>query len=257
MNDNIPFRPASVRSLGVARLAAAILIAAMAAGCAPPNGKQINDPYEAQNRDTHQANLGLDKHVIRPVSQAYGTVLPSPLRTGISNASANLSLPSYVLNDLFQFKLADAAHNTLRFAVNSTVGILGLFDPAGQIGLTARKNDFGRTLYAWGAREGAYVEAPVLGPTTERDLAGTVVDTFTDPLAYVLPNGLTYVPTALSVASKLNDRYKYASTIDSIYYESADSYAQLRLLYLEKRHYDLGQTAAAATYDPYEDPYAK
>ena len=104
-------------------------------------------------------------------------------------------------------------------------------------------------------REGAYLEVVVLGPTTERDLAGTVVDTVTNPTMFLLPHVPLVYPLGVQVGSKLGDRYKYNDLVDSVLHDSADSYAQERLIYLEKRHYDLGETPPAAN-DPYEDPYA-
>ena len=243
------FGPRVVRS-------SAILAVAALAGCAAPKGPGvINDPYEAQNRENHQVNIALDSHLIRPASQAYGKVLPPPVRSAVTNLGGNLSLPGYVMNDLLQAKVGDAAQNTLRFAFNTVFGVGGLFDPAGALGLHAKKNDFGATLATWGVREGAYLEVIALGPTTERDLAGTVVDTIVDPVNAILPKAVRGYPTVIEFGAALNTRYKYKDTLDSILHGSADGYAQERLIYLEKRHYDLGEPAPAAT-DPYEDPYA-
>lgn len=251
-NAKFPFPPVGAR---FARSSAILAVAALA-GCAPSKGPGvINDPYEAQNRENHAVNVAADTHLIRPASQAYGTVLPGPVRAGVNNFTANLSLPDYVMNDLLQAKVGDAAQNTLRFAFNTVFGIGGIFDPAGALGLHEKRNDFGETLAVWGVREGAYLEVIALGPTTERDLAGTVVDTLADPVNALLPKAARGYPTVLELGAKLNSRYTYKDTVDSILHGSADSYAQERLIYLEKRHYDLGEPAPAAT-DPYEDPYA-
>ena len=257
MIHNISFPAPAIRARSVSRLLVAVVLVGTVASCAAPNGQQFNDPYEAQNRENHAANIALDKALVRPASQAYGAVLPAPVRSGIGNFASNLSLPSYVLNDLLQLKVADAGANTLRFAFNTIFGIGGIFDPAGALGLHEKHNDFGETLYVWGVREGAYVEAPLLGPTTERDLAGKVVDVLADPVGLAVPSRLRYLPTGVEIASKLGERYKFTGTFDSILHDSADSYAQERLLFLEKRHYDLGQKSPSATYDPYEDPYGK
>lgn len=251
-NAKFPF-PAAGTRLG--RPAALLLLAALA-GCAPSKGPGvINDPYEAQNRANHETNVALDSHLIRPASQVYGKILPPPVRAGVSNFAGNLSLPGYVMNDLLQAKIADAGQNTLRFAFNTIFGIGGIFDPAGALGVHAKRNDFGETLAVWGVREGAYLEVVALGPTTERDLAGTVVDTIVDPVNALLPKAVRGYPTVFSLSSALNSRYKYNDMVNSILHDSADSYAQERLIYLEKRHYDLGEPAPAAV-DPYEDPYA-
>lgn len=238
------------------RLVGILAVAGLAA-CTPKTGPgQFNDPYEAQNRRAHNFNVQLDSAVIKPASQVYGHVVPSPVRAGVSNFASNLSVPRYILNDLLQAKLGAAGQNTLRFAFNTIFGIGGIFDPAGALGLPAASNDFGETLYVWGAREGAYLDVPFLGPSTERDLAGTVVDAITDPVSAALPADANGYPLAVRLTARLGDRYKYNDLIDSILHQSADSYAQQRLIYLEKRHHDLGIKSTAAPIDPYEDPYA-
>jgi phospholipid-binding lipoprotein MlaA len=239
-------------------LSGALVLVAAVGACAPSKGPgQINDPYEAQNRENHAFNVALDSHLVKPASKVYGHVLPAPARQGVSNFAANLSLPGYVLNDLLQAKIAAAGQNTLRFAFNTVFGIGGVFDPAGGMGLHAKKADFGETLYTWGAPEGAYLEVPFIGPSTERALAGMAVDTIAHPVNAILPKSLRGYPTAVELASHLGDRYKYNDLIDSVLHGSADSYAQERLIYLEKRHHNLGiKSDAAATFDPYGDPYA-
>lgn len=254
MMPNTTFFPAPRRSLFAVVLAALTL-----AACAPSKGPGvINDPYEAQNRKNHAFNVALDSDLVRPASKVYGHVLPAPVRTGVGNFASNLSLPGYVVNDLLQAKIGAAGQNTLRFAFNTVFGIGGIFDPAGGLGLHAARTDFGTTLYVWGVREGAYLEVPFVGPTTERDFAGIIVDTVADPVTLMLPKGqgLRSYPPAVELASHLGDRYKYNDIINSILHDSADSYAQERLIYLEKRHHDLGIKTPAASFDPYEDPYA-
>ncbi len=235
----------------------AALVAVTVGACAPKTGPGlINDPYEAQNRENHAFNVAFDSHVLQPVSQAYGKSVPGPLRRGVSNFSQNLDLPSYALNDILQARFASAGQNVLRFAFNTVFGIGGIFDPAGALGLPPAENDFGRTLYVWGAPEGAYLEVPFLGPSTQRDLAGTVVDIVTDPVNYIFPKRMHNYPTAAHLAARVGDRYKYNSLINSILH-APGSYQQERLIYLEKRHHDLGMPEQAPTFDPYEDPYGK
>jgi phospholipid-binding lipoprotein MlaA len=217
-----------------------------------PSG--ITDPLEANNREVHAFNLAVDRALLRPTAQGYGKA-PSPIRQGISNFANNLDMPSDVVNGLLQARPHNAAQNTLRFVVNTTVGIGGLFDPATALGLPAKTTDFGETLHVWGASEGNYVEVPFLGPSTERDLAGKVVDFGLNPLRYILPSPEGNIATVAAAASSLGDRHRYSDTIDSVLYESADSYAQARLLYLQNRRFELGQTTGAAADDAFEDPY--
>ncbi len=222
-----------------------------------PSG--ITDPMEAQNRQIHAFNLAVDKAILRPASGAYDSVLPRPVEDGIENFADNLDGPSDVVNSILQGRPKNAVENTLRFVLNTTVGIGGLFDPATALGIEGKSTDFGETLHVWGASEGNYVEFPLVGPTTERDLVGTLVDVAINPLRYVLPPREGNIATAAKVASKVGDRARYSDTLDSILYESADSYAQARLLYLQNRRFELGQTSGAqndeAFLDPYEDPY--
>ncbi len=242
------------RALGGLAIGLAVL-----GGCGPaaaPTG--INDPYEASNRKVHAFNKSLDRGAVRPSANAYGTVVPGPLRTGVQNFAQNLGEPGNVANDLLQFKLDDALVNTIRFAVNSTIGIGGLFDPATPMGIPGDRTDFGETLAVWGVGEGRFVELPLIGASTERDTVGMIVDVVFDPLRFILPTAEANAATGIQVAAGLGRRYRYSATIDSILYESADSYAQARLLYLQNRRFELGQTAETADFvDPYEDPYAE
>lgn len=234
----------------------AILALSLAACSGPETPGEIHDPYERVNRVVHASNKASDRLFFRPVSQAYGNVVPEPLRRGLSNASANLNGPRNVVNDLAQGNVEDAGHNFARFLVNSTIGVLGIFDPAsGSFGLDERDTGFGDTLAVWGAREGAYLELPLFGPSTERDAFGQVVDLVANPLDSIFEEG-SDIAAATSFPSVLNSRFELAETVDSILYESADSYAQLRLFYLESRRFQLsGQTSAENAFDPYENLY--
>ncbi len=216
------------------------------------------DPFEQGNRQVHAFNKGVDTAFIRPSSQAYGTVLPKPLRQGVSNIASNLGEPSNVINGVLQGRLENAVHNTVRFAFNSTIGLAGTFDVATAIGLEQRDTDFGETLHVWGAEEGAYLEVPLVGPTTERDLVGKVVDIVLNPVDTMFHKDVATVQTATNAGSRIGNRHDFTNTVDSILYDSADSYSQTRLTYLQSRRFKLNQHQAEDQYfDPYEDPYAE
>ncbi len=235
-----------------ARLAA---VALLVAACTPaPAPQGINDPWEEHNRRMHELNRALDGTILRPASLALGRGEPGPVRMAVSSFARNADLPRMVANDVLQGKVEDAVVNTFRFAVNTLFGVAGLFDPASDMGLYARETDFGETMHVWGFREGAYLELPLIGPSTERDAAGRIVDLVFNPLRFVLPaRGRTAV-TLLDIGSRIGDRARFSATIDSILYESADSYAQLRLLYLQNRRFQLlGDDA----FEEFEDPYAE
>lgn len=217
---------------------------------------EFNDPYEARNRAVHEFNRGVDQAVVRPVAMGYGQVVPGPVRTGIGNFSDNLSLPGKILNSLLQFRPGDAAENTTRLLVNSTLGIGGIFDPATAMGAPEVDTDFGETLHVWGLPEGAYVELPFFGPSTERDTVGLAVDFVLNPLDSVLSGEEQGIARGTGVLARIGDRYTYSGVIDELLYESAESYAQTRMTYLQRRRYDLNRGRAPEYFDPYEDPYA-
>jgi phospholipid-binding lipoprotein MlaA len=233
-----------------------LALLAASACSAPESPGQINDPYERFNRAVHESGKVTDRLLIRPASQVYGNTVPKPVRRSLSNAANNLNGPRTVANDLLQGNIEDAGHNLSRFLVNTTIGVFGLFDPAsGSFGLENRETGFADTLAVWGVREGAYLELPLFGPSTERDAVGLAIDIATNPIGAVLNQGED-IAAATSVPSVLNSRFELTETIDSILYDSADSYAQLRLFYLESRRFALsGQTSAENVYDPYENLY--
>lgn len=239
--------------MGASGLVAAVLLA----GCDRPQpGAEFNDPYEASNRRVHAFNTAVDRTFFgSPDHKGLIPKIPTPISVGFSNFANNLGMPSAVLNSLLQLKPGPALQDTLRFAVNSTVGIGGLFDPASKIGIPADQADFGETLHVWHAPEGVYLEAPFLGPTTARDLTGTLVDLVTDPVGTVVTHREANAISLGRLTAKVGNRQRFADTYESILYESADSYAQARLMYLQNRHYDLGIEDTSV--DPYEDPYAQ
>lgn len=239
------------------RFTVMVVLALVVAGCSTPETPgEIHDPYEPVNRFFHDTNKTTDRLFFRPASQAYGNVIPAPVRRGLSNASANLNGPRNVVNNFAQGNIEDAGHNLMRFLVNTTIGVFGIFDPAsGSFGLEERDTGFGDTLAAWGAQEGAYLELPLFGPSTERDAVGQVVDLIANPIDSVFDQGAD-IAAATSFPSVLNSRFELADTVDSILYDSADSYVQLRLFYLESRRFELsGQTSAENAFDPYENLY--
>ncbi len=230
------------------------------AGCAAGTPGQINDPYEATNRRVHAFNKGMDEHLVRPLTSSSKDGEgekkgENGVLVVVGNVGGNLTLPGKAVNSLLQGRPGKAAQNTGRFLINSTLGLGGLHDPAGrEFGLEEVDTDFGETLYVWGAPEGAYVELPLLGPSTQRDAFGKVVDLFIDPLDYVIEDHEALAITGIKLASKIGDRARFGDTVDSILYDSADSYAQTRLLYLNHRWYELGMEGGEIDpYDPYEE----
>ncbi|WP_456389724.1 MlaA family lipoprotein [Profundibacter sp.] len=242
----------SIRSL------LAVMSLVVIASCTAPAPKAINDPHEANNRRTHEANRRVDKALVRPASGAYGNILPAPVRQGVGNFASNLNLPGVIVNNLLQLNIDGAVKNTWRFVINTTVGLGGILDPSSTFELYEDSSDFGETLHVWGMGEGEYVELPFIGPSTQRDALGMVVDVFTNPLTFGAPSPERYMGPVVKGLSKLGDRYTYSSTVDAILYDSADSYAQARLLYLQSRRFQLGQEQIEEDQgdDGYDDFYA-
>ncbi|MGD9916901.1 MAG: VacJ family lipoprotein [Paenirhodobacter sp.] len=248
---------------GLGRLGSALLATALLAGCAGGGGQGgptgINDPYEATNRKVHAFNKGMDTLLFK-ARPGHPRSVNNLFVRSVSNVGSNIGLPAKVVNSLLQGRPEPAIKNTFRFAINSTIGLAGIFDPAGSsFSLPETDTDFGETLAVWGVGEGAYVELPVYGPSTERDAVGTVVDIAMNPVGQLLSGSDATAASAARVAGKVADRKRFGETVESILYDSADSYAQSRLLYLQNRRYQLSgqENNDADAWDPYADPYAQ
>lgn len=213
------------------------------------------DPNEVSNRRNHEFNKALDSKLLRPVAEGYSAVVPDPIEKGINNFSTNLSLPRAIVNNALQGNGVGMTSDFYRFLVNTTLGIGGLFDVATDLNMPPRTDtDFGQTLYVWGVHEGPYVEIPVLGPSTSRAAVGWTVDLFTNPLEYVLSKTDLYYALGARGAKNLSWRARYGDAIDSVLYDSADSYAATRSLYLQNRRYQLGGGGSDTYLDPYDTP---
>ncbi len=240
----------------VVKIVFSVLFVCMLSACSvAPDGVSVHDPYEKMNRKTHAFNKAVDKNIIRPVARTYDVVLPDPVEDGISNFSSNLSLPGKILNNVLQGDLKSAGQNTLRFVFNSTYGLGGVLDPSTHWGIEEKDTDFGETLETWGVEEGAYIELPILGPSTERDAAGFFVDIFLDPASYVLNGPQGRARSTARAGEILQTRHVLGAQIDEVLYESADSYAQARLIFLQNRRFELEQDTGDGYIDPYIDPY--
>ncbi|WP_397542582.1 MlaA family lipoprotein [Roseovarius salis] len=255
MTDIASLRPRGPARRLLAALALATLPACTTPGPGHPPGEPF-DPYEESNREVHEFNRGLDRALIRPVSRGYSRALPDDIETAVGRFASNLSLPQSVVNNILQGNMRGATEDTYRFLVNTTVGLGGFFDPATELGMPeATEADFGQTLHVWGVPEGAYLVSPVLGPSTERASAGKLVDLFTNPLGYVIDTPERYYGTAARISNGLSQRARYSQTIDSVLYDSADGYAQMRSLYYQNRRFKLGGSANGAYVEDYDDPY--
>ena len=201
----------------------------------------VNDCFEKVNRGIFAFNQALDKTIFEPVAKGY-RYIPSPIRGGTSNALTNLSNLITVPNNLLQGDIKTAGVNTARFVINTTVGILGIFDPAAALGFEKEeKEDYGQTLGRWGVGPGCYVVLPIFGPSTARDAVGTVANFVGgDPWFNVtVVNDTTYFNEAdyygTRITSGIDFRAKNIDSFDSLEKNSIDFYASIRSLYLQDR----------------------
>lgn len=233
---------------------AAMGLATLGACAAKPGPDGINDPLEPMNRQVHAFNRGLDQHVVKRLSsgQDDGPGVSGAVLKGVGNFGSNLAEPGKAVNHLLQGKPEPAIKTTFRFLVNTTVGLGGFLDPATRdFALPEQDTDFGQTLAVWGVGEGPYLELPLLGPSTTRDGFGKVVDLVADPMGSVLNRDQRIIGFGARLAGKAGERGEYGDTVDSVLYDSADSYAQTRLIWLQHRRFELGQEGDEI------DPYAE
>jgi phospholipid-binding lipoprotein MlaA len=144
-----------------------------------PTLQNSSDPLVGLNRSIFKFNLVADEAVLRPVAKTYAAMVPDPAQNAVGRFFSNLGEPINVVNNLLQGKVDGALNSTYRFAVNSTIGILGLFDVAKTYQVDRKSEDFGQTLAAWGVKPGPYLVLPFLGPSNFRDGLGFAVDNIT------------------------------------------------------------------------------
>lgn len=227
-------------------LAAALLLLGPLLGCATPppasdpdavaDFKETNDPLEPTNRVMYAINNGLDTVILRPLAVAYRWAVPEPVRNGVHNVLSNLGTPVQLGNDVLEAKPRRAGDTTMRFLINTTVGVVGIFDVAKGWGYPNHDNDFGQTLALWGVPEGPFLFLPVLGPSDPRDAVGHGVDVAGDPFTWVgqgaAVTGLNWARYAMTA---VDERERVLDAVDSIKKTALDPYATFRSLYRQHR----------------------
>lgn len=207
-----------------------MLAAGLLAGCATSGNPK--DPIEGFNRAMFAFNEGLDSAIVKPVAKGYEAVLPSPVRTGVTNFFSNIEDLFIGVNNLLQGKVPEAFSDLGRVVINTTVGLLGVIDFASDAGLAKHDEDFGQTFGRWGVGNGAYVVIPVFGPRTARDTVGLVVDVATDPVWNHLPKDAR---TGALVLRLVNDRANLLPADKVIEEAALDKYSYIRDAYLQRR----------------------
>ena len=190
-----------------------------------------NDPLEPINRLIFEFNEVVDDNILEPVAKGYKYVTPDPVERGVSNFFSNLGEINTIANDLLQLKFQQAAKDSLRFVVNSTIGVLGIFDVATTFGLSKNKEDFGQTLGFWGVPDGPYLVLPFLGPSSFRDAPGSFVDYELSPVEQLHHEERQ----TLRLINIIETRAKLLRATKILDTAAKDKYIFIRESYLQKR----------------------
>ncbi len=249
MSVEIPTRarPAPRRAARRFALAAGLSLCAVLAGCAtpPPAGdpeavadfRQTNDPLEPTNRVFYKVNNGLDTAILKPVARGYRYVVPGRVRTGVNNVLENLGGPVRLANDALQGKPRRAGDTAMRFVINTTIGLGGVFDVAKDLGYPDHDADFGVTLANWGVPEGPFLFLPILGPSSPREVTGFGVDIAIDPFGWIgrgtrAATAASWTKTGVGAVST---RERLLDPVEQIEKTALDPYATFRSLYRQNR----------------------
>lgn len=220
------------------RAAATTLLALALGACATMAPPRTDDPLEKFNRKVYVFNDTMDRAVIRPVAVTYRKVTTPNMRRVLNNFFANLRMPVTIVNDVLQGDAKDALRNSGRFVVNTTLGFVGLFDPASRMHMPRDENDFGVTLAHWGMPEGPYIVLPFVGSTTLRDVWRLPVDSYADPLAWYarehdLKYGVQYFPSLFYLVTLRASAIDAENLLEGVY----DPYVFYRDAYRQRRLY--------------------
>lgn len=198
----------------------------------------VSDPWEGLNRKIHSFNNFADKFVLRPIAVGYERAFPEPVRVGVSRFFSNLKMPMTAVNQALQGRPGDAAQSVGRFAVNTTVGIVGLFDPASRVGLPEPDDeDFGQTLANWGWRDSRYLVVPLLGPRTLRDTVAIAGDLPLSPISHIQDSTTA---TVLLAAQVIDVRTRMLP-VDTLRRDALDDYLFVRDAWAQQRNHQIQQ----------------
>jgi len=217
-----------------------LFISPSKAAIGPINGYLDDvDPLEELNRPIYEFNQTLDQNLFEPIAISYRDNTPESIKKGVSNFFSNLGDVTTLANQILQFK-ADSFITLSRLFINTTIGLAGIFDPASELGLTKKDEDFGQTLGVWGVPEGPYFVIPILGPSTLRDSAGLYVDMSSD--ANLINNLDTSEQISVTSVKLVDKRVELLPATDLIN-RSFDPYTTMRSSYLQKRRNDVNDGA--------------
>jgi len=219
----------------VLRSVAACCALFMLSGCATTGAQNPADPWEGANRKIYEFNDAIDKATLKPVAEEYHEHVPKWVRTSVSNFFDNLDTPITIANELLQGKFKEAAQDSLRLAMNTTLGIGGLFDPASDADLPRHDEDLGQTLGVWGVPPGPYVMLPLLGPSHVRDIPSHVFNRFLEPFYWYSYGVERWGSLGLSLVEKRESLLPLDATLERAY----DPYGFIRDAYGQRRLYQV------------------
>ena len=208
--------------------------AAPAADTAPADAQPTPDPWEPSNRSIFAFDMAIDRHLLGPVARGYSAVLPGVVRHHIGLVIANLDEPVTIVNHLLQLHFGRFSKSLVRFTLNSTIGLGGIFDFASHHKLPHQGADFGQTLGRWGVKPGNYAVLPLLGPSNQRDALGRAVDLAGDPVSWLL-GGITTTFGGSRAGTEVVDSRAQAEPALRAVNESTDPYAATRSGYMQAR----------------------
>lgn len=208
--------------------------------------------FENTSRAIFKFNMAFDDAIIAPIAKGYNK-LPEPIKNGTSNFTSNIATLLSIPNHVLQGNLKEAGDATASFLINSTIGIIGLANPAEKLGLKAQKEDVGQTLGTYGVGTGCYFVLPILGPTTARDSFGMIADSFIDPFAHITlrenelfgvsGSQLDYI--SLKGTTAIDFRADNDANFESLEKNSIDLYASFKSLYLQNRENKINNSSEA------------
>jgi phospholipid-binding lipoprotein MlaA len=229
---------AGTRARGIA-LALTLALGACAHAPADPEARadyeRNNDPAEPTNRVIFGGNKFVDDHALQPVARGYQDYVPSRVQKCIHNFVSNLGQPSIAVNDVLQGNFSRSWNTVERFAINTTVGGVGLFDVATDWDRPGHLADFGQTFGVWGIGPGPAVQLPLFGPSNVRDSFGKVADLLTNPANFASGGAVTAISAASGGAGFVDRRAELLSTTDPLERNSLDYYAAMRSITAQRR----------------------
>ena len=193
------------------------------------------DPLEDRNRSIYAFNENLDEAILEPAADGYAYIIPNFLQKGLNNFFDNINYPITIINQVLQGNIEKSLQDTLRFSVNTSIGIFGFFDPASSMGLPEHDEDFGQTLAVWGVKEGPYLMLPFFGPKTLRSLTGDLTDVLFNPLLNIDDTNLKIKTNLINILQDRSDLSGLEEELDN----SFDPYQYIKDSYIQNRKYKI------------------